>query len=154
MIKLLPRNVKEWSISPEGVQAAYEQAFNIAGQNWWQKLISRLAGIQSPFYFAEAGYEPVDEAVLSDILAKDTTDKQQYVTDWYDCDDFAFRLMGAFHQDKRAELWPIFITWVILPEGGHAVLSYYKDGEVKIIEPQNDQVFPVPEDWTLYLLCG
>jgi hypothetical protein len=88
------------------------------------------------------------------ILDADQGDKEDYETEWYDCDDFAFRLMGIFHCDREAAAMPIFITWVLLPEGGHAVLSYYKDGEVKIIEPQTDQVFLVPEDWTLMLLCG
>ena len=70
------------------------------------------------------------------------------------CDDFAFRLMGVFHQDLRTAAMPIFITWVSMPEGGHAVLSYYKHGQVKIIEPQNDDIYDVPKEWGLMLLCG
>jgi len=70
------------------------------------------------------------------------------------CDDFAFRLMGVFHQDLRTAAMPIFITWVGTPEGGHAVLSYYKNGKVKIIEPQNDEIYAVPKSWALMLLCG
>ena len=70
------------------------------------------------------------------------------------CDDFAFRLMGVFHQDRRTAAMPIFITWVMTPQGGHAVLSYYVAGVVRIIEPQTDAIFPVPGGWELILLCG
>ena len=70
------------------------------------------------------------------------------------CDDFAFRLMGVFHQNRKVAAMGIFITWAMTPRGGHALLSYYVDGEVKLIEPQNDKIFPVPGGWRLILLCG
>ena len=62
--------------------------------------------------------------------------------------------MGVFHQNKETAAMPIFITWVLMPQGGHAVLSYYVAGTVRIIEPQTDDVFEVPTDWKLLLLCG
>jgi len=70
------------------------------------------------------------------------------------CDDYAFALMGAFHRDLETAAMPIFVTWVATPSGGHALISFYYEGEVVMIEPQNDEVFSVPENWTLKLLCG
>lgn len=75
------------------------------------------------------------------------------------CDDFAFRLMGVFHQDRRTAAMPIFITWVSWDEPdyglvGHAVLSFYSKGKVYIIEPQTDEVYEVPFYWNLDMICG
>jgi len=70
------------------------------------------------------------------------------------CDDFAFRLMGVFHQNRETAAMPIFITWVLTPQGGHAVLSCYVTGRIRIIEPQTDDISSVPAGWKLMLLCG
>lgn len=154
MLKLRPRDTVKGDIPSTEIKAAYQKAFHIAGEGLFQNLLRIFCDIRSVFNFADAYYKEADEELIGMILDADLGDKEEYETEWYDCDDFAFRLMGVLHSDKEAASMPIFITWVLLPEGGHAVLSYYKDGEVKIIEPQTDQVFPVPEDWSLMLLCG
>ena len=153
-IPLTPRNPGQGDITPADIQPAYEAAFDIAGDDWLHKLLRIFLTIRTPFYFADQYYKPVDNDLLQMILDADTGDKEEYEAEYYDCDDFAFRLMGWFHMDRDAAAWPIFITWVNTPAGGHAVLSYYEDGQVYIIEPQTDQVFPVPADWSLILLCG
>jgi hypothetical protein len=153
-LPLTPRKPGGDDITATEIQAAYESAFYIAGDDWLHKLLRIFLTIRTPFYFADQYYKPVDQELLQMILDADTGDKEDYESEFYDCDDFAFRLMGWFHMDRDAAAWPMFITWVNTPQGGHAVLSYYKDGQVFIIEPQTDQVFPVPDDWSLILLCG
>jgi hypothetical protein len=153
-IPLTPRNPGQGDITAAEIQVAYEGSFGIAGDDWLHKLLRLFLTIRTPFYFADQYYKPVDQELLQMILDADTGDKEEYETEYYDCDDFAFRLMGWFHMDRDAAAWPIFITWVNTSQGGHAVLSYYQDGQVFIIEPQTDQVFPVPADWSLILLCG
>jgi hypothetical protein len=153
-VPLTPRKPGQGKITSAEIQAAYEAAFQIAGDDWLHKLLKIFLTVRTPFYFADQYYKPVEDELLLMILDADTGDKEEYETEYYDCDDFAFRLMGWFHMDRQAAAWPIFITWVNTPQGGHAVLSYYQDGQVFIIEPQTDQIFPVPEDWTLMLLCG
>jgi len=153
-IPLTPRKPGQGEITADELRPAYEAAFHIGGNGWLDKLLALFLLIRTPFYFADELYQPVDPDLLQMILDADTGDKEDYETEVYDCDDFAFRLMGVFHMDRTAAAWPIFVTWVNTSQGGHAVLSYYQDGMVYIIEPQTDERFPVPEDWTLTLLCG
>jgi hypothetical protein len=104
---------------------------------------------------ADEEYKEVDEELIQMILDADLGDREDYEAEYYDCDDFAFNLIGVFHQNKETAAMPIFITWVNTLGGGHAVLSYLNSlGEVKIIEPQNDEIYFVPKDWSLVLLCG
>ena len=142
------RNTVRGSVNAVDIITAYRKAFNMS---WWQVLLATLQGV---FKLADQYYQVADEAIILEILERDKTDLVLYVAEDNDCDDRAFRLMGVYHQDNRTVAMPIFITWVSMPEGGHAVLSYYKNGKVHIIEPQNDEVYFVPKDWSLMLLCG
>ena len=141
MIRL--RNTVRGAIPNYEIMDTYRRAFHYP---WW--LFGRA------FYLADQYYKETDPALILNILAQDRTDLEEYIAEDYDCDDFAFRLMGVFHQNKETAAMPIFITWVLTPSGGHAVLSYYVAGTVRIIEPQTDDVFEVPTDWKLLLLCG
>lgn len=139
------------AITASEIQKAYKEAFKVP---WWQMWFG------NPFKLADQSYLETDEALIKTILGEDKTELEEYTLDEFgnpiedfDCDDFAFRLMGVFHQNRKTAAMPIFITWVLIPQGGHAVLSYYSNGVVNIIEPQTDEVFGVP-DWQLLLLCG
>ena len=148
------RNVVKGDIPLSVIKIAYQEAFHITNKDWFRNFLRLFFNVGSVFNFADLYYKEADEELIQMILDADQGDKEEYVAEWYDCDDFAFRLMGIFHCDREAASMPIFITWVLSQQGGHAVLSYYKDGKVKIIEPQTDQIFSVPENWTLILLCG
>ena len=140
-------------ISYSTIESAYRKAFGMSDTGWLQWL-QRLFKCTSEFQFADAYYKEVDEELIEMILDGDLGDREDYETEYFDCDDFTFNLMGTFHRDRDTAAMPIFITWVSMAEGGHAVISYYKDGEVKIIEPQSDDIYPVPSSWGLMLLCG
>ena len=131
---------------------AYKEAF---GMSWWQSLLSLFNGT---FKMADAYYQEADHDSILTVLEADRADTIKYIREDFDCDDFAFMLMGAFHNDERTAAMPIFITWVEWytdeQRYGHAVLSYYCKGIVNIIEPQNDNVFLVPDDWSLTVLMG
>ena len=148
------RNTVRGAIPSADIEAAYRKAFGMSEGGIWQRLLQLLFGGTSVFQFADASYKEVNEGQINMILQADATDKETYEAEGFDCDDFAFMLMGVFHQNTDTAAMPIFITWVSMTEGGHAVLSYYKDGEVKIIEPQNDEIYDVPKEWGLMLLCG
>ena len=153
MIRL--RNPVRGQVPASEIETAYRKAFNMLAEGWFTRLLRTLSGGLSPFQFADAYYQETNETLIKLILDNDNTNLQKYVPEDLDCDDFTFRLMGVFHQNIETAAMPIFIAWVMIPEGGHAVISYVTNtGEVMIIEPQNDQIFPVPKDWSLLLLCG
>jgi len=156
MLKI--RNKDRGTISANDIIEAYQRAF---GQkvSWWRKILIKLmtASVAGcPFHLADNYYRPVDESLIKQILETDKTNREQYVAEDFDCDDFTFKLMGIFHQDTRTAAMPIFITWVVRTDKqAHAVISYYtNNGTVMIIEPQNDNIYSVPAGWQLILLCG
>lgn len=129
------------------VMEIYTKVF---GVSWWQKLF----GI-TKIGIADQEYEDLDLKEVKKVVKSDEIDKMNYEAEEFDCDDYAFALMGALHHNRKTAAMPIFITWVSMPEGGHAVLSVLtKDKRVLIIEPQNDNIYPVPSNWNLMLLCG
>ena len=150
------RNLVKGNIPASRIKKAYEKAFNVSPPGFWERLLMAITGQgwQSLFFFADNYYKETDEKLIRQILKEDETALEKYVPEFFDCDDHTFRLMGAFHQNRETAAMPIFITWVMTPRGGHALLSYYVDGKVKLIEPQNDKIFLVPEGWELILLCG
>ena len=152
-IQLPTRHIYRGEVTAKEIDKAYCNAF---GVSWWQKLfgLTKIA-------LADQTYTEADFDIISEVLAKDMTDKMVYSLDEdgnpiedFNCDDFVFALMGAFHQDRRTAAMPIFITWISTEMGGHAVISFYLDGIVTIIEAQNDKMLDISEDWGLILLCG
>ena len=140
------RQTVRGAIPGSEIQKAYQEVFKVP---WWRMWFS------SPFKLADQSYLEADEVLIGAILGQDKTDLEQYQAEEFDCDDFAFRLMGAFHNNLKTAAMPIFITWIAMPQGGHALLSYYSQGQVKIIETQTDEIiFTVPKNWQLLLLCG
>lgn len=139
-------------VSGAEIVAAYQEAF---GMNWWQRFLCLFNGT---FRMADPYYREADIEVIQEILRKDLTDRVKYILHDRDCDDSTFELMGVYHKDERACTYPIFITWVEWYKDGqrygHAVISYYYKGVVYIIEPQSDNIFFPPPDWSLTLLCG
>lgn len=153
-MKVKLRQVNRGTISSDDIITAYQEAFNIP---WWRIAIDylmRIFHLGGIFQMADQYYQEADEALIKEILDEDKTNLEQYIAEDFDCDDFTFRLMGVFHCDPRTAAMPIFITWVVTSQGGHAVISYYHKSEVHIIEPQKDWIYDVPSDWKLMLLCG
>ncbi|GAG32204.1 unnamed protein product [marine sediment metagenome] len=151
-MRALKTKPREGAIFAGDIIAAYKEAF---GMSWWQLLISTLNGT---FKMADPYYQEADEDIILEVLKTDHTERVKYVLHDNDCDDRTFRLMGVYHIDDRTVAYPIFITWVeYYRDGkryGHAVLTYLYKGKVRYIEPQNDNVLPIPDDWSLTLLCG
>ncbi len=84
------------------------------------------------------------------FLRYDETDKLIYTSEWFDCDDFSVRL----HGNITIPYWSALAfgeLWVKTPSGGHAVnLFIDNDREVWIVEPQNDKIFKMPDDWEAF----
>lgn len=94
---------------------------------------------QAKLYLADRDYYLPTLQDIFDFLDGDETDKEHYTkgSDYYDCDDFSFRLMGQF-QVKPWSAVPLAIVW----SGVHAynLIIVTQDG-VFLIEPQTDRVF-------------
>jgi hypothetical protein len=77
---------------------------------------------------------------LADIeifLKQDKTDKHMFRREYYDCDDFAYRLMGQFSIPSWASL-----AFGFLWTDKHAMNCFVNEQrKLKIIEPQTDMIF-------------
>jgi len=137
---IVGRTVNSGNITGKMIKDAYKKAFNL-----------RCFG---HFHIADETYYPANVELIKRVIREDIGDTITYVSDDFDCDNFAFSLMGAFNRNMETARMPIFITWVLTPEGGHALLSFYSGGKVWMIEPQDDSIFGVPPDWKLWMICG
>ena len=87
-------------------------------------------------YISDRYYHVCPKKAVEDFLASDPTEKERYVTETYDCDDFSFRLMGQFHIKPYSAL-AFGIAWSKI----HAYNIFISiDGEVLLVEPQTDQI--------------
>lgn len=101
-----------------------------------EKLIEAGLG-QAKVYLADRYYYLPSLQDIFDFLDGDETDKEHYVSEFHDCDDFSFRLMGQFHVKPWSAV-PIAIVW----SGTHAYnLVVVTTEGVFLIEPQTDAVF-------------
>lgn len=156
------RNQFVGDIPANQIEKAYRKAFKVPYPDRLQRLVMRFVGIRIgnplclPFLFADEYYEEASPNTINQVLLEDKPNltNWHYVEEHFDCDNFAFRLMGILNNDHRTAGMPFFITWVETPEGGHAVLSYYYKGEVTIIEPQNYETYSVPKTYKLLVLIG
>ena len=77
------------------------------------------------------------------FLAQDQTNKIDYVGDIYDCDDFAYRLMGQFSIPDWSSLC-FGIVWTT----AHALNCVIdEDKKLWFIEPQTDELMRELEPW-------
>jgi len=134
------------------IEKTYKRVFTVSR---WEKLFGTAC-----IRLADAEYRPINIDKLLEVLEKDKTDQMTYSMDGedqpielFDCDDFTFALMGAFHKNYETAAMPIFITWVTTIQ--HALVSFYYDNKIFIIEPQTDEIYYLPEgEWKLSLICG
>lgn len=86
---------------------------------------------------------------LQRFLRSDDTNEFRYVSEYYDCDDFSFRLMGQIHNVEWGAL-PFGIMWLTKENNvAHALNCFIDDDMILwLIEPQSDQVFLLPNNWT------
>jgi hypothetical protein len=83
-------------------------------------------------------------AAFDDIMAFlhwDLTNRNRYIAETYDCDDFSFRLKGQFTVPGWSQV-PSFIVWTQL-HAFNAVID--AAGKLWFIEPQNDLIFEPSE---------
>lgn len=91
-----------------------------------------IAGISDGwFYLAK-------DAEYRKVIKQSPVNRQLYVPEIGDCDNFAFELRGAFGRKG----WCCGILYVKTSVGYHAIFFYITDQrKVVIIEPQNDEEY-------------
>ena len=107
----------------------------------------------TPIYIGDRDYKTIPLAELKKYLRHDDTDRHSYVDEYYDCDDFSFRLMGNLSNSSWGSL-PFGIIWVQTETGGAHAVNVFIDNnrEIWIVEPADDRVFHTPEGWKPYLI--
>lgn len=99
------------------------------------ELLNKYCAFGKFFISDKRYYLPSVEDVQT-FLALDDTDKEKYVTQFFDCDDFSFRLMGQIHVKPWASL-AFGIAWSRV----HAFNVFIgKDEQFYVVEPQNDKI--------------
>ena len=118
-------------------------------------LISRKLGQKLDrnfgLYIADGEYycTPVDDA--REIIENSALDRQTWVRQRFDCDDFAHVLKAHFAQaayadGKRRAAHCFGVVWGMLP-GPHAINWMVNDDlKISFVEPQTDEVFFPRED--------
>jgi len=93
-------------------------------------------------------YKLIPRAEMERFLREDKTDLLNYVSEYFDCDDFAARLMGMVSSPGWAAI-AFGEAWILKGNGkGHAVNCFVDSKSVCwLIEPQNDKIFRKPNDW-------
>lgn len=103
-----------------------------------------------PLDISDKKFKTTDFSEYIRFLDYDLTDKNIYVSEWFDCDDFSVML----HGNITIPYWSALAfgeLWVRTPNGGHAVNMFIdNDQKVWIVEPQNDRVFKMPDNWEAY----
>jgi len=101
---------------------------------------------------SDEAYKTTTKSELERFLKEDIVDKWKYTSTYFDCDDFSFALMGNLSNPDWGCL-TFGILWTSVPNGAHAVNCFISNsGKVYIVEPQNDDVFKLPDNWEPYLV--
>lgn len=103
-------------------------------------------------HLADRKYKTTSKTEFNRFITHDLVNKNIYISEYYDCDDFSFALMGEISNQEWGAL-PFGILWTEVPGGAHAVNCFIdKKREVWIVEPQNDKIFKCPVDWNPYFI--
>ena len=103
-------------------------------------------------FLSDSTYKTTNIDELMRFLKDDKTNEYRYVSEYMDCDDFSYRLMGSIHNVEWGAL-PFGIVWLSKPSGNHALNCFVDNThEIYFIEPQNDNIFICPSNWVPYLV--
>lgn len=94
-------------------------------------------------YLSDRLYLLCNTADISKFLQQDATNKYKYQDQFYDCDDFSYRLMGQFSIPLWSDL-AFGIVWT----RSHALNCFVtEDEKFYFIEPQNDKILEELKPW-------
>ena len=102
-----------------------------------REVLDRRLKPSEGLFIADVFYTKTTVEELKKFLKADSINKEKYVTDWNDCDDYAFKLLGAVKK------WYPNLAFGVAWSKSHA-FNFFIDEKYKLwfIEPQTDLVFP------------
>jgi hypothetical protein len=108
----------------------------------------------SQFHRGDASYVLVNLARLKEYLDYNDVSEYKYISNDFDCNNFAAALMGDVTKwDSRLAFGIVWVKKLCDVDGKNAyhALNFCiaEDKNVWFIEPQTDAVFEVPEGWTI-----
>lgn len=116
-----------------------------------ERLLAEFPEVGDRIYLSDNRYLLVPSGEVEKLLDWDATDEFVYVPELYDCDDFQFRLWGQVNSLPEWAGLSMGIIWFSDPP--HAMNIFVDiDGNVWLIEPQNDDMFQRPPDCEAYLI--
>ena len=116
-----------------------------------QQLASQLGGVSNTVYL-DSKYKTESYDFIKSIIEENTIDSEMYVSEYFDCDDFAVSLFGHFKSSKRTSAIPFGLCFVgTSGGGGHAINVFYADdGLFYLVEPQSDDIWKFGEKHSDY----
>jgi len=103
-------------------------------------------------FISDVNYKTTSKEEMMRFLKEDISDKYGYVSELYDCDDFAFKLMGQVSNPDWGCL-PFGIIYTKVNNIYHALNCFIdKDRELWLIEPQNDSIYKCPKSWVCVMI--
>ncbi len=111
--------------------------------NYVYDIVRQIAGDNTRIYTSDNKYWLCTEADLKAFLDMDTTNRESYMAEEYDCDDFSYHLLGQLSVKEWAGI-AAGIVWT----DKHALNCFIDDtGKFWFIEPQNDKLQDTLEPW-------
>lgn len=144
------RRILQWfrkkpAVEPETIKPTSTTEIDLT--ELWRTLrdkFPKLANPDTEFYLSDAGnYLLPTSNDIALFLAQDQTNKYPYIVEKFDCDDFAYRLMGQFSIPEWSALC-FGIVWTTT----HALNCVIdEDKNFWFVEPQTDELMSELKSW-------
>jgi len=107
------------------------------------KFTNKYAFDKAHVYLSDSAYYLCSKADIETFLAQDATNKQNFVAETFDCDDFSYRLMGQLSIPSWSAI-AFGIVWT----NTHALNCFIDDtGKFYFVEPQSGKLQEDLESW-------
>lgn len=98
---------------------------------------------KAEIFLSDNSYLLCKKSDIVSFLVRDKTNRQEYVAEAYDCDDFAYRLMGQITVPGWSDL-AFGLIWT----DKHALNCYVdEDRQLHFVEPQSDTIQSALLSW-------
>ena len=116
---------------------------NQANGQFISDILNAVIPSATHIYISDSTYWLCSEDDIKTFLSLDKTNKEKYVPEEMDCDDFSYRLMGQLSVPEWSGI-AFGIVWTNL----HALNCFIDDaGKFWFIEPQTDELLDKLQDW-------